>query len=306
MNRSVVNRVPRYRQPAMLLAAILAIGLAVSALRDDPDRPTSITTDADPGVVHVHGLALNPANGELMAATHTGLFRLPRGGQAVRVADRYQDTMAFTVTGPDRFLGSGHPDLTETQLVPEGGRPLLGLIQSIDAGQSWQPLSLLGVADFHSLASQHGLVYGLDSTGGRLLVSGDRLNWEPRAQLFALDLAVSPTRPEVVLASDGGMLLASEDGGRSFLLRPGPELAFVEWPSPAVLWGVSLTGEVYLSRDAGTTWTERTGLDGEPESFLATGDELYASVVDGGIVRSTDAGRRWQLHYANGGTVAGR
>jgi hypothetical protein len=46
---------------------------------------------------------------------------------------------------------------------------------------SWQPLSLLGEADFHSPQVAHGLVYGYDSTGGRFMVSANRKTFEPRS-----------------------------------------------------------------------------------------------------------------------------
>ncbi|MDQ3275042.1 MAG: exo-alpha-sialidase, partial [Actinomycetota bacterium] len=73
---------------------------------------------ADPGVVHVHGLGINPKDGALFVATHTGVFRIPESGQAVRIADRWQDTMGFTVVGPDHFLASGHPGKGRTARRP--------------------------------------------------------------------------------------------------------------------------------------------------------------------------------------------
>ncbi len=105
---------------------------------------------ADPGPIHVHGLGINPADGSLFIATHTGLFRVgPTSRKAVRVADRNQDTMGFSVVGPNRFLGSGHPDVDEAREQNLPSR--LGLIESTDSGESWQPISLLGEADFHVL-----------------------------------------------------------------------------------------------------------------------------------------------------------
>lgn len=288
------------------MAAVLAVAVGGSVLRDRLGDRAPANLDPDPGVVHVHGLGVNPADGELLAATHTGLFELSAGRTAVRVEDRYQDTMAFTVTGPDQFLGSGHPDLREIGIIPQGGRPLLGLIRSTDAGRSWQPQSLLGTVDFHSLVVAHGLVFGLDSTGGRLLVSSDRKEWESRAEVAALDMVVSPDSPEVVLATDGSAVLGSTDGGRSFTPRPGPPLAFVEWPSAAALWGVTLAGEVYASADGGGTWTMRSELGGKAEAFAAAGGDLYAAIADRGIFRSRGSGSSWELYYRNGGKVAGR
>jgi hypothetical protein len=133
---------------------------------------------ADPGPVHVHGLGVNPADGALFIATHTGLYRVDEAEQkAMRVGKRFQDTMGFTIVGPNRFLGSGHPDLNEAR---EKNLPsLLGLIESTDSGESWEPISLLGEADFHVLRFAGERVYGYDSSNDRLLVSGDRgRSWE--------------------------------------------------------------------------------------------------------------------------------
>jgi hypothetical protein len=176
-------------------------------------QPQATLNRQDPGLIHVHGLGINPADGTLYAATHTGLFAV-RDGVGQRVADRLQDTMGFTVVGPDHFLGSGHPDFRDTQLYQPDRRPLLGLIESRDAGRSWQPLSLLGEADFHALQIAHGLVYGYDATGQRFMVTRDRRRWQVRSTVELVGFAVSPTDPELVVATTGGVLLRSTDGGR--------------------------------------------------------------------------------------------
>jgi hypothetical protein len=57
----------------------------------------------DPGPVHVHGLGVNPRDGALFIATHTGLFRAaPEERRARRVAGRSQDTLGFTVLALSR------------------------------------------------------------------------------------------------------------------------------------------------------------------------------------------------------------
>ena len=82
--------------------------------------------------------------------------------------------MAFTVAGPDRFLASGHPDLRDEELLVEGKPPLLGLIESTDAGRTWQVRSLLGDADLHTIvAVDEDLIVAYDSTGERVLASTD-------------------------------------------------------------------------------------------------------------------------------------
>ena len=89
---------------------------------------------ADSGPVHVHGLGVDPADGALFIATHTGLWRSPKGElTARRVTDNRQDTMGFSVVGPASFLGSGHPDLREA--VAKQLPPHLGLIASGTRGR---------------------------------------------------------------------------------------------------------------------------------------------------------------------------
>lgn len=93
----------------MLATALALVAVGCGSAENAPEPATS--ANGDPGPIHVHGLGIDPADGSLFVATHTGLFRTPAGEQrAIRVADRYQDTMGFTVVGPNRFLGSGHPD----------------------------------------------------------------------------------------------------------------------------------------------------------------------------------------------------
>jgi hypothetical protein len=98
------------------LARWLAVALVVTVGAGcSPDRPApaSLPEPEDPGVVHVHGLGINPRDGALFAATHTGLFVIG-DGTAARVTERFQDTMGFTVVGPEYFLGSGHPDFRDS------------------------------------------------------------------------------------------------------------------------------------------------------------------------------------------------
>ena len=120
---------------------------------------------------HVHGLGVDPADDALYAATHSGVFRVGDDGSSRRIADRWQDTMAFTVVGPGHFLGSGHPDLKED--LPSH----LGLIESVDAAETWSILSLGGEADFHALDVSGNRTYGYDATSGQLMTTTDRRNW---------------------------------------------------------------------------------------------------------------------------------
>ncbi|MBA3244056.1 MAG: exo-alpha-sialidase [Actinobacteria bacterium] len=252
---------------------------------------------ADPGPVHVHGLGINPADGSLFIATHTGLFRVGKDSQkAVRVAARYQDTMGFSIVGPNRFLGSGHPDAREQELPP-----LLGLIQSTDAGKTWQPISLLGEADFHVLRSTDRNVYGYDASNDRLLASADDgRSWAELDQPAPLvDLAPDPGDARRLVATAIGSLeqgmYASGNGGRSWQ-RLNDAVGHLAWPAPERLYLIDETGRTLISSDGGRRLVERGDVGGKPAALLAVGrDELYVALHDGTIKRSTDGGATWTV-----------
>jgi hypothetical protein len=278
---------------------LVALALVTAGCgRDQPAPPAPGLTN-DPGVVHVHGLGINPADGTLNAATHTGLFAI-RDGRASRVANRYQDTMGFTVVGPDQFLGSGHPDFRDKQLYDPNRRPLLGLTESRDAGRTWQPLSLLGEADFHALEVAHGLVYGYDATGQRFMVTSDRRRWQVRSTVELVGFAVSAADPKLVVGTTGRRLLRSVDGGRHWQSIQGPAPLVLDWADQAGLWGIAVDGQVWHSRDAAKTWPWPGRVGGQPEALLAHKGRLYAAVAELGIVSSTDGGRSWQVRYREG------
>lgn len=285
----------------LAIAWLLSLTI-IAGCSTDGGQPSSVKQAGvgdDPGVLHVHGMGINPKDGALFAATHTGVFRIPESGQAVRMADRWQDTMGFTVVGPDHFLGSGHPDLRDYQAkrLP----PLLGLIESTDAGQSWKPLSLLGQSDFHVLRAAHGRIYGFDSTGGAFMVSDDGTSWETRSKLPVIDFAVSPVDPNVIVATTQTGPQHSGDGGRTWVAVVGPSMLFLAWQEPATLWGVAGSGALFTSGDVGASWQPTGTLPGKPDALLASGATLYASVLEGGIYTSTDRGKSWQLRYKNRG-----
>ncbi len=290
---------PKHLRPTILVGSIL---LTVTLLLSGCGGSSATTRQAsentgvgEPGVVHVHGLGINPKDGLLYAATHTGLFRITGYGTAERVGDRYQDTMGFTIVGPDHFLGSGHPDMRDLQA--KRFPSLLGLIESTDAGKTWHTRSLSGKADFHALRAAHSRIYGFDSTGGAFMVSPDGTTWETRAQVLMRDFAVSPTDPDHIVAAMAQDVQQSRDGGRAWQPLEAPPLVLLAWQDPGALFGLTAAGVVFTSTDAGASWQQQGTLNGAPQALLATGDSLYAAVHEGGIHRSNDGGRSWRVYY---------
>jgi len=292
--------------------AVVAVALLLPALilwlaSRSPD--TASTTDdnqtsqepadqrvdlAEFGMEHVHGLGVNPADGRLYAATHFGVFSVADDGTATRVGNA-QDTMGFTVTGPDTFLGSGHPDFAQDD------EPLLGLIESTDAGRTWTPLSLRGDADFHALSVAHDRVWGFDSTSGTLMSTTDRKQWQSLSRLPLRDFAVHPADPDELLATTQQGPVRSDDGGRTWQPIAGaPSLVVLAWPRQDVLYGADTSGIVHISADGGATWSRLGEVGGAPEAMTATQAQplnVYVAVGDSGIVVSDDGGQSFADLY---------
>lgn len=297
---SQTSRLPRWL--LLGLAVVVAAGLGgatVMALgmRSNADAlpATALPPGDDPGLMHVHGLGVNPADGLLYAATHFGLWRLPPEGEPERVGNAFHDLMGFTILGPDHFQASGHPILVED--LP----PLLGLIETTDGGLTWRSVSQMGAADFHALEVAHDRVYAWNSTTRAFMVSDDGQDWDQRSMVSIVDIAVDPADPDVVLATvsesfDDVRLTRSTDGGRSWTDADAPSVAQLSWEEAGRLWGVDIDGTVWRSSDGGAQW-ERTGvIAGRPEALLDHEGTLYVATTDG-ILQSGD-GRSWRDRYA--------
>ncbi len=296
--RHVRERPLRWLTVAVAVAVAVGGYLFVTRSQDTPVR----THDTATGVEHVHGLGIDPADGVLYAATHTGLFRVPDQGEATRVGDRFQDTMGFTVVGPNHFLGSGHPDVNDRELRQPGLPPLLGLIESTDAGETWKPLSLLGEADFHTLVAAHERVYGFDATSQRFMVSRDKKTWETRSEVGLVSFAVDPRHPDKVIATTGDGLIRSSDGGQTWQPTDGPAVVFLDWDPATGAWGLGPAGDLFNNASGleSGEWRRQAELDGRAEAVLVAGSEIYAAVLNQGateIRRSTDGGTTWTVRY---------
>ena len=201
------------------------------------------------------------------------------------------------IAGPNRFLGSGHPDVNGLRRGQPGR---LGLIESTDAGVTWRDVSLSGDVDFHGLAFAHDRVYGWDSGSGRFMVSTDHRTWDTRSALPLASFAVDPTGADHIIGAGPDGLVASRDGGRTWSKIPGPALAVLSWDRAGGLVGATPAGDVHRSSDRGATWAVAGRLPGPPQALLVTSSTWYAAADEAeatGIYRSTDAGRTWTLYY---------
>ncbi|MCI2237801.1 hypothetical protein MO973_41510 [Paenibacillus sp. TRM 82003] len=208
---------------------------------------------------HVHGVAVNPADGRVHLATHDGLFRYEDSGP-VRVGPAI-DLMGFTVAGPDHFYASGHPGPGVDLPDP------VGLIESTDGGRTWQVLSRQGQSDFHALAASDAGVVGFD---GAVRSSLDGTTWHVLdAPVDPHDLAASPDGAVLIGTSETGPVRSTDAGRTWSAIEEAPLLQLVDWAGGGTVAGVSPDGTVALSTDAGTTWSTRGQVPGAPQAVGA-------------------------------------
>ncbi|WP_156184818.1 F510_1955 family glycosylhydrolase [Allosalinactinospora lopnorensis] len=241
---------------------------------------------------HIHGVGADPDTGEVFVATHAGLFRIhapenATGGDAVpEMVGPAIDLMGFSIAGSGRFVASGHPGPGTDLPDP------VGLIESRDGGQRWEPLSLQGESDFHALATGEERVIGFD---GRLRATEDGSTWEDLdSAIEPFSLAVSDDGETVLAAARQG-LRRSTDGGSSFTAVPeAPALVLIDWVAGMdSVYGISVDGQVHRSEDGGATWAPTGTVEGEPEALHADADQLIV-VADHRVSRSTDEGATFE------------
>lgn len=279
------------------IALPLAIALAACSNDNGGEKasPNDSTTVAS--VSHIHGLGLDPADQRLYVATHEGIYTPDADGKPELVGDSEDDFMGFTVAGADTFYASGHP----TQGADGPGNK--GLIKSTDAGKTWKVLSLPGKSDFHALDYAHGTVYGYDSTSGRVRTSKDGTTWKDGAELQALDIAVSPQDPDLVLATTQDGVARSTDGGKTFAGGKQPVMALLSWKDKSGLYGIDTSGGVNRSTDGGQNWTKVSALPGgQPQALTAVDADHVLAATQDGVYESKDGGESFTKRLAVGST----
>ena len=277
-----MNQFATTRLFGVALAVLLAAGCAAST--SDPTAQDSSTGPASTVAVgHVHGLGVDPADGRIYVAGHHGLFRAFETGRLEQVGRSARDLMGFTVAGPATFFSSGHPDPAEQTENP------LGLTRSDDAGTTWTPVSQGGEVDFHALEVSANTIYGL-AADGELRVSNDRgLTWQSRPTPEALDIAVHPADPALVLASVEGGTITSIDGAATFTSPAGPQLTYLSWAPDGAAYGLDLDATLHVSTDRGATWQPRGTIPGgRPQAITALGAGRVLAATAGGIYELRD------------------
>lgn len=224
-------------------------------------------------VAHIHGIAFDSRHpGELLLATHYGLYRTEGEGLARIVSEDGGDYMGFTTNpaDPDILLASGHP--------AEGGN--LGVIVSTDGGATWSRRSpgASDVVDFHAMTVSR--------------ISGP-------APGRTIDLAASSLDANTIYAGTVGGLAVSTDAGATWQMwgEDVPVTMVETAPDGRIYAFYAGVGLVTAEPDA-TDWRLMNGDLGAHDFLLAVDpmdDQHLAAVTqDSLVLESHDGGVTWK------------
>lgn len=283
----------RTRSTAAIVSVAAAMTLllpACSAPAQSPQPTVSPLTTALPDA-HVHGLSADPATGQLLLATHDGLFDVT-GSAAMKVGPT-NDLMGYAAAGePDVLYASGHPG------PGTGGPDSLGLIKSTDGGRTWAPLSRQGDSDFHALAVTGS---GFVAFDGTLRTSMDGTSWKAVGVDFRPAALAGHPGSGTVLATAQDGLRRSTDGGATWAKVPGsPVIQFAAFASVQTAIGAAPDGVVYRSEDGGATWKAAGKPSGPVQAVAATRTQdgplrIWVATAQG-LEMSTDGGQTFSPH----------
>ena len=273
--------------------ALVALAVAASTAAcgvDDEAGPAGNEEQAASGSLpsaHIHGVGVNPTDGEVYLASHDGLFRLHELGAGEgdwQLVSPAIDLMGFAIAGPDHFYASGHPGPGVDLPDP------VGLIESTDGGSTWEPLSRQGQSDFHTMTVSDGGVLGFD---GALRTTADGGTWEDGAiPADPYSLAADAGGRTVLATTQQGVLRSSDGGSTWSTVQDGPLLQVLDWtPDASTVVGVGPQGDVWSSDDGGREW-ERVGEVGaQPQAVAAEDGARVLVVTEDTLLQSTDGGR---------------
>jgi len=278
---------------ARAISAVLALAILGAACGVGNSE---IVASAD-DMRHIHDLVLD-GEGQLLVASHTGLYRIDAVDRAVLVGTEQHDLMAMTSNTDGALLAGGHPDLRLGSYRVEGSPPFLGLVQSGDSGESWDVVGLLGDVDFHALVSLNGTTFGAASSRVWRLDPGG--TWVELGELGARDLAIDPGAAERQLGPDyNGGVWFSNDGAASWnKLDNVPSLVEVEWIGPETIFGIDAGGTVWTAAQPAGPWAEfADGPSGAETFYIDPAGSWWVTVSGGEISRSNDQGASWVQQY---------
>ncbi|WP_131103852.1 F510_1955 family glycosylhydrolase [Ornithinimicrobium sufpigmenti] len=266
-----------------LAAAAGILGLALAGCSPTADKNPTEGDAQEIAITHIHAAVRDPGSGDLLLATHEGLFR--QVGIDLVAVGPVMDLMSFAVDADGTYYASGHPGL-QTDL-PEP----LGLLTSADGGMTWTVASRGGESDFHALTTSGSTVVGYDGT---LRTSSDRRTWHERS-ITAPPRALAASPGGTLLATTAAGLLRSTDDGATWdALAPPEPAVLVAWADASTVVALTTGGKVATSTDEGQSWSLGAAVLGEAAALSASrsddGSLEVIAVVGDSVIRTLDEG----------------
>lgn len=303
------------RVPVVVLVLLIAAGVYAVWPRSRAAPPGEAEVTEFP---HIHGMAVDPGDPDVLyLGTHGMLLKVINKTQWVRVGRSGYDLMGFNIhpTRPGTLITSGHPGPGDRRPNP------LGLEVSRDGGQTWTPLSMAGLADFHAMAvspADPQVIYAWNVSGrvGFYKSSDGGATWTvlPASLRRVYALAALPGDPSRVVAGTDAGLLRSADGGITWTaatLINVPVTSVAVHPAQPQIWYAYAAppgAGLMRSGDGGTTWAP-TGFsvgDRDAVGYLAPHptdpNQFYMATYESHLFWSGDGGRT-QRQLARAGRV---
>lgn len=313
----------RKKRSKTWIAALAGVAVVIAVLYTVSQR-SSTSEPASSGVTefpHIHGMAVDPRDADVLwLGTHGMLVKVIKRTQWIRAGRANYDLMGFNAhpTLAGVFLTSGHPGPGDRRVNP------LGVEVSRDAGETWTPLAMEGLADFHAMSvspADPKVVYAWNVSGRagfyRSRDSGRTWTFIPTNLRRVFALAASRLAPEEVLAGADTGLFRSTNGGETWT-PVHPDLSGIAvtvvaiHPSHRSVWYAYAAHPQFgllRSEDAGKTWRTLGFSLGERDAvgYLALHpqepDALYLATFESDIFWSADGGKTRQPLTRNGRVI---
>lgn len=192
---------------------------------------------------HIHGLGYVGEQGAAFFAAHDGL-KIYENGTWLKTKRENNDYMGFNATD-DGFYSSGHPG-TDSKLPNP-----IGIMKSVDYGQTLQSLGFEAEVDFHLMAVGYNnhQIFAMSPHKNSIMKADefyvsedDGANWKEvsanglKGELIGL--AVHPTDKNILAAAGEDGIYLSKDQGESFeLLTTGTQGTSVYFTGDRLLYG---------------------------------------------------------------------
>ena len=254
---------------------------AIVALMALSNSASAETLDS---VSHIHQVKV--VENKMLVLTHEGLYELVKKNEMKLVGKEKLDIMGFTALGKTLYA-SGHPAQGSKAPNP------IGLVKSIDGGQSWKAVSLVGKVDFHFLEGAGTDLYGADSQSGNLMYSADSGNtWKSLGANTFTDIAVSPEISGMAIAIKSSELTLTKNAFKSTTkMKNNLKITQLEWRNSGLYATSGKT--LFKSTNSGKTWTKLNTFKGAL-GILSASDQLMLVTVGPDIYTSTNSGESFK------------